>query len=189
MTGEKSQAAETLSATVTRLEMTQPPSAHPPPPMGEPLAVMRCRSMPLHYYRYLYDRVGRKWHWTAALQLSDAELEARLKDEKTDIRVLYLDGAPAGYFEICRPGPHEAVLVHFGLMEHAIGRGLARWFLGEAIRAGWETGPLKMSVETCTLDHPAALGLYQKMGFEPVRRRQDSVRKLSPAARQEALYR
>ncbi|WP_265518907.1 GNAT family N-acetyltransferase [Nitratireductor luteus] len=189
MIGQKGETAGTLQATVTRLEMTHPPSAYPPAPMGEPLAVMRCRSMPLHYYRYLYDRVGRKWHWTGAFHLSDAELEAQLKDEKTDIRVLYLDGAPAGYFEICRLRPEETALVHFGLMEHAIGRGLSRWFLGEAIRAGWETGPQKLSVETCTLDHPAALGLYQKMGFEPVLRREDSVRKLSPADRKNALYR
>jgi ribosomal protein S18 acetylase RimI-like enzyme len=26
-----------------------------------------------------------------------------------------------------------------------------------------------MTVNTCTLDHPRALGLYRKMGFRPVR--------------------
>lgn len=178
-----------LRATVTRLRMDGPPGRYPPPPGGMQLALLKCRDMPLHFYRYLYDRVGRNWHWTAALTLSDAELAERLASDYTDIRVLNMNGSPAGFFELRLLAEQECRLVHFGLMEHAIGLGLGRWFLGEAIRAAWAYGPSIVSVETCTLDHPAALGLYQKMGFTPVWRKDESIRALTEEDRAAVLLR
>lgn len=178
-----------LRATVTHLQMAQPPQRYPAAPAGPQLALFRCRAMPLHFYRYLYDRVGRDWHWTAALTLSDAELSERLSNARTDVRVLYMDGSPAGFFELRRLSGEECRLVHFGLMPHAIGRGLGRWFLGEAIRAAWEEGSHTVTVETCTLDHPAALQLYQKMGFSPVWRKDETVLDMSSEARMAVLLR
>ncbi|WP_309084406.1 GNAT family N-acetyltransferase [Chelativorans sp.] len=178
-----------LTAIVTHLQMESPPLHYPPTPAGSQLALLRCRSIPLHFYRYLYDRVGREWHWTAALSLSDADLAERLSSPRTDLRVLYLDGAPAGFFELRLILGGECRLVHFGLMAHAIGRGLGRWFLGTAIRAAWEHNPRLVSVETCTLDHPAALPLYQKLGFTPVWRKEETVQELPFDARAEILLR
>jgi GNAT superfamily N-acetyltransferase len=54
---------------------------------------------------------------------------------------------------------------YFGLMPHAIGRGLGRWLLGEAIRDAWCGDPTRLWLHTCTLDHPAALPNYLKAGF------------------------
>ena len=50
------------------------------------------------------------------------------------------------------------------------GLGLGSWLLAEAIRACWARKPARVIVETCTLDSPAALPLYQKMGFTPYAR-------------------
>ncbi len=36
-----------------------------------------------------------------------------------------------------------------------------------------------MIVQTCTLDHPAALPLYQKLGFQPVGQKKEVIRPLS----------
>ena len=179
----------TLTAVVTHLEMRERPQRFPAVPAGPQLALLKCKAMPLHYYRYLYDRVGRQWHWTAALTLADADLAERLASDRTHIQVLYLDGAPAGFFELRLLSKEECRLVHFGLMSHAIGRGLGRWFLGSAIRAAWEHGPEMVSVETCSLDHPAALSLYQKLGFVPVWRKEESVSELTPEARATVLLR
>ena len=45
--------------------------------------------------------------------------------------------------------------------------------LQTAIATGWTREDVeKMTINTCTLDHPAALPLYQKMGFAPVRRQE-----------------
>ena len=105
------------------------------------VALLKTRNMPLHFYRYLMDRVGRKWHWVNVLRLSDEELAAKIHRPDRDIRVLYLDGAPAGFFDLKPHLPEETELAYFGMMEHATGQGLGRWFLGAAIEAAWATGP------------------------------------------------
>ncbi|MEL7173881.1 MAG: N-acetyltransferase, partial [Pseudomonadota bacterium] len=39
------------------------------------------------------------------------------------------------------------------------------------VDTGWQrSGVERMTVNTCTLDHPRALGTYQKAGFVPIRR-------------------
>lgn len=168
-----------IEVTVTFLEMATPPAHLAPLPHNRQVALLRARHMPLHYYRYLLDRVGRKWHWVNALRLSDSELADGIHREDRDIRVLYLDGSPAGFFDVKPQLPDEVELAYLGMMEHATGQGLGRWFLGAAIAACWSYGPKRVTVQTCTLDHPAALPLYQKLGFQPVGQKKEVVRTLS----------
>lgn len=175
--------------TVTYLQMPAPAKAYPHAPLGHQLALLKCREIPLHFYRYLYDRVGRDWHWTSALAMSDDELSARLESPNSEIHVLYLNGAPAGFFELYQMEASECRLLHLGLMPHAIGLKLSRWFLGCAIQSAWETNSKIVSVETCTMDHPAALPLYQKMGFIPMRREEAFTIELTPQQRAEVLLR
>jgi GNAT superfamily N-acetyltransferase len=170
-----------IQVTVTFLEMNAPPRTYPHAPSNRQIALLRAKDMPLHFYRYLMDRVGRKWHWVNALRLSDDALAAMI--DKSDIGVLYLDGAPAGFFEIRMHAPDTAELAFFGLMEHATGQGLGRWFLGAAIEAAWSHHPSRVSVQTCTLDHPAALPLYQKLGFSPVGQQTETVQPISQEER------
>ena len=179
-----SAAAETakpdeIAVTVTFLEMAAPPPRYPPLPMGRQIALLGTRDIPHHFYRYLMDRVGRKWHWVNALRLSDGELAEGLASPGRDIRVLYLDGAPAGFFDLKTHLPRSVELAYFGMMEHALGQGIGRWFLGAAIEAAWSYSPGIVTVQTCTLDHPAALPLYQKLGFEPVGQRRETIQPMS----------
>jgi GNAT superfamily N-acetyltransferase len=172
-----------VEVTVTHLEMTAPPTHYPPLPTGRHIALLRARNMPLHFYRYLQDRVGRAWTWVNALRLDDEELAARIHAPERDIRVLYLDGAPAGFFEL-RPDLLPRVeIAYFGMMDHATGQGLGRWFLGAAIEAAWSYKPEKVFLQTCTADHPAALPLYQKMGFSPVSQEKEMLIPLTKAER------
>lgn len=170
---------EPIEVTVTFLEMERPPGAMPSMPYGRQLALLRARDIPLHYYRYLIDRVGRKWHWVNALRTPEEEMRTALHKPDRDIRVLHLDGAPAGFFDLKSDLPESVELAYFGLMDHATGQGLGRWFLGAALEAAWAYGPRKVTVQTCTLDHPAALSLYQKLGFGPVGQVREMVRPLS----------
>lgn len=169
---------EPIQVTVTFLEMKRPPSTYARPPANLNVALMRTHDIPLHYYRYLMDRVGRKWHWVNVLRLSDEALEKKIRTAGRDIRVLYLDGAPSGFFDINPLGSDETEIAYFGMMEHATGLGLGRWFLGAAIEAAWATEPKQVVVQTCTLDHPAALPLYQKLGFSPVGQKREEVHPL-----------
>ncbi|GLS28547.1 Acetyltransferase (GNAT) domain-containing protein [Mesorhizobium albiziae] len=180
---------EAIPVTVTFLEMSAPPSHYPPLPYNRQVALMRTRNMQLHYYRYLIDRVGRKWHWVNVLRMSDEELAGKIHDPDRDIRVLYLDGAPAGFFDLKTHLPGEVELSYFGMMEHAIGQGIGRWFLGAAVEAAWSYTPKVVTVQTCTLDHPAALPLYQRLGFSPVGQKKEAVLPMSFSDRSASVMR
>ena len=180
---------ETIAVTVTFLEMSAPPAIYPPLPYNQQIALLRTRNMPLHFYRYLMDRVGRKWHWVNVLRMSDEELSEGIHAPDRDIRVLYLDGAPAGFFDIKPHLPEEAELAYFGMMEHAQGRVIGRWSLGGAVEAAWSHGPGVVSVQTSTLDHPAALPLYQRLGFSPVEQKKEMVRPMSFSDRSASVMR
>ena len=182
-------ALERIDVTVTFLEMDTPPAYYPSLPYNRQIALLKTRAIPLHFYRYLQDRVGRKWQWVNVLRLNDEELSAGLHREDRDIRVLYVDGAPAGFFDIKPHLPDEVELAYFGMMEHATGQGIGRWFLGAAIEACWSHKPRRVTVQTCTLVHPAALSLYQKLGFRPVAQKKEVVVPLSFADRSASVMR
>lgn len=167
-----------LRTTVTQLVMHQPPEQPSPAPRnGRAYEVLKVRQIPLTYYRFLYAAVGRGHHWTSR-NLSDEALAREIHAPNVRMRILYCDGAPAGWFELdAGRAPRETRLVHFGIMPEFRGQGLARHLLGHAISAGFEEMPSALTVETNTLDHPAALPLYRKMGFRPV-----STREVTTAA-------
>ncbi len=48
---------EILTARVTHLEMTARPALSVPVPSGLRLAIMRSTEMPVHFYRYLYEKL------------------------------------------------------------------------------------------------------------------------------------
>lgn len=189
MAGEDEDKARDIGVTVTFLEMAAPPAVYPPLPYNRQIALLRTREIPLHFYRYLVDRVGRKWHWVNALRLTDEELAAGIHREDRDIRVLYLDGAPAGFLDLKPHLPEEVELAYFGMMEHALGQGIGRWFLGAAISTAWSYKPRRVTVQTCTMDHPAALPLYQKLGFQPVAQKPETVRTMTFAERSASVMR
>ena len=178
-----------IEVTVTFLEMTAPPRSYAHAPMNRQVALLRARNIPLHFYRYLMDRVGRKWHWVNILRLDDDELAAMVHDPSRDIRVLYLDGAPAGFFDLKLRLPETVELAFFGMMADATVQGLGRWFLGSAIEAAWSHAPRRVIVQTCTLDHPAALPLYQKLGFSPVGQKKEHVRPMTEEQRARSVMR
>ena len=157
-----------LTAHVTELEMTSPPKQSLPMPINIQTAVLRVSDIPLAYYRFLYLGVGRRWHWAERLRMSDEELAAILHDKRTTLTVLYVNGAPAGFFELHQLEDDVVEMTHFGLMEHALGLGLGKWFLLQALFEAWAVNPGKVKVTTNNLDHPRALQLYQQFGFSPV---------------------
>ena len=168
-----------LKAHITRLEMTAPPRQSIALPVNITAAVMRVPEIPLAYYRFLYDQVGRRWHWVDRLRLSDDKLRAILHDKRTEIAVLYVNGAPGGFYEFFRQDADMVDFCHFGLMEHALGLGVGKWFLLQALYAAWAHEPKTVTVTTNNLDHPRAIQLYQMFGFSPVSTSDALVRPLS----------
>ena len=163
---EREMAPPGIECVVTYLEMLARPTLPPlQPPLGKKLALMRAEPPSLSFYRYLYDAVGRDWRWTLRKRVRDAELRAIIEDPAVEIDVLHVAGVPAGFSELDRRRTPEIELAYFGLAPEFIGQGLGAYFLNWTVRRAWEYTPERLWVHTNTLDHPRALGLYQRMGF------------------------
>lgn len=170
---------QALETTVTYLEMPVRNNQHIQRPVNVNAALLTTQNIPLHFYRYLYYHVGIHWNWEMRLRLSDVALAKAVHSPEVEITVLYVDGSPAGFYEINRAKPKTTDLAYFGMMPHVHGRGLGKWFLSAAIDACWANDPERITVNTCTLDHPAALPLYQKMGFKPTRQADGKVKPIT----------
>jgi GNAT superfamily N-acetyltransferase len=134
-----------------------------PPRLG--LLVLHAQHLSVPYYRFLYDAVGKDYHWLSRGKLSDSELAALIQNPKDEVHVLHVDGSPAGFAELDRRKEDDIELVQFGLMREFIGQGLGKYFLQWTIDKAWSYQPNRFWLHTCTLDHPNALPNYQKAGF------------------------
>ncbi|HEX3432218.1 MAG TPA: GNAT family N-acetyltransferase [Rhizomicrobium sp.] len=167
MTGSKPRRLPTV---VTFLEMKTRPSAIPPPQPKGKIALLRALNPPVHFYRYLYDAIGRDYHWVDRKRLSDAQLKAVLAEDRNEIYVLYAEGCPAGMAELDFRDATSANISYFGLIPEYVGRRLSYFFLYHTAMNAWAKPISKLMVNTCTLDHPRALPLYQRLGFAPYSR-------------------
>jgi GNAT superfamily N-acetyltransferase len=131
----------------------------------EGLSIIQARKPTVPFYRFLYNTVGREYHWYSRGKLTDAELATVLANPLNEVHVLHADGTPAGFAELDRRVDGEIELVQFGLMPEFIGQGLGRWFLQWTIDRAWSYQPRRFWLHTCTLDHPTALPNYLKAGF------------------------
>lgn len=160
-----------VEITITKLEMTSRPAhLRPMLPHGHDkgrVMLLRARKPPVHFYRYLYETVGKPHLWVERRRMPDEALATIVQHEEVEISVLYCDGAPAGYFELDFRQKPSAELSYFGLLPDFIGRGLGTWLLGTAIETAWARPIERLWVHTNTLDHPRALPNYQKQGFVP----------------------
>ncbi|MEO0362668.1 MAG: GNAT family N-acetyltransferase [Pseudomonadota bacterium] len=168
-----------LNYTRTYLEMTTTPKfAAPHAPLVHGLALMKAEDPPPRWFLHLYRSVGERHEWTDWLEAPAEDLAAFVGDPKVAIFTLMLQGWSGGFFVLDRREPGVCDLSYFGLTPEAQGRGLGAWLLKTAVLTAWEEkGVEKMTVDTCTLDDPRALPLYQKVGFVPVAQEQDRRRK------------
>ena len=118
------------------------------------------------FYRYLYDTVGEKWTWIERRLLDDNNLQKLIRSSNVEIYILYVDDNVAGFGEIgWDTASNGSEIKYFGLMPDYIGKRLGTYFLNNIINIAWKRNPVRLRVNTCDLDHPSALGVYQKSGF------------------------
>jgi GNAT superfamily N-acetyltransferase len=161
----------TVDLTITWLAMEERPGPPPELPWGQRVSLLAAEDPPVDYFLYLYRTVGGPYLWIDWLERSREEQSAFVSDPEVTLHTMMLEGWPGGFFMLDTRKAGVCDLSYFGLVPEALGRGLGRWLLGQAIATGWDRpGVERMTVNTCTLDHPAALGLYQRMGFVAERR-------------------
>ena len=155
--------------TVTYLATTARPPEPGPAPKG--LALVRSEAPPAWWFLALYDAVGAPYGWSDMHGRPRAEVEAFVRHPRAELWALMGDGWPRGFFLLDGRAPPDCDLAYFGLVPEAVGRGLGRWFLASAVHRAWALpGTLRVTVNTCTLDHPRALPNYLAAGFEVLRR-------------------
>ena len=159
--------------TVTFLEMESRPDYDWPrlPPTSASAALLKSEDPPVWWFLALYDAVGRDYAWEDILAWEHERIAEWLSADRMSLYTLLEKGWPRGFFMLEEQGEDVCDLAFFGIVPESVGKGLGSWLLKTAVLTAWERkGVTKLTVETCTLDHPRALALYQKHGFTPVRR-------------------
>ena len=161
---------------VTYLEMTERPGYDwPSLPVGHTAALLKADDPPVWYFRALYDAVGRDYSWEDMPKKPDSEIAGWLDAPTMHLWSLIDRGWPQGFFMLDEAQKDETDLAYFGLVPESVGSGLGSWLLRTAILTAWKRqGIARLTVNTCTLDHPRALQTYQKAGFRAVRREERS---------------
>lgn len=165
-----------LQTIVTHLEMAAPLAvAESAVTWPEGVSFLPERNMAVADYRALYDKVGRKWHWVNRRHLTDKQLAALIHHPATDIFVLRQNGEALGYIELNSKLFPQIEIVFVGVVEDAIGRGFGPMMMRHALQHIKQRDPKRVIIQTCTLDHPSALKLYQKLGFSAYNRKQVEI--------------
>ncbi|HEV2818080.1 MAG TPA: GNAT family N-acetyltransferase [Allosphingosinicella sp.] len=149
-----------VGAVVTFLEMNAPPAPAPPPESA--LGMAKWDSFDPERYRDLFRRVGANWLWFSRLAMADEELIAKAGEVH---EVLGPGGESAGMIELDFAQPASCRIRFLGLVPELAGRGHGRWLFAATLTRAWAPGIERVTVHTCSLDHPAALPAYLRAGF------------------------
>ena len=155
-----------LANVVTCLEMLGRPSS-PLPALPTDLHLKRFNASDLVEFRSLFRAVGEDLMWFSRLIMPDEKLAAILGDDKIESYALMRGREALGLLELDFREMPQSELSFFGLRKDAIGGGLGRALMGEAIRRAWEKPITRFWVHTCHFDHPNALPFYKRSGFTP----------------------
>lgn len=161
-----------VSYTITWLEMRARPAFDwPSLPIGSTASLLKANAPPPWYFLSLYGAVGRDYAWEDLFEWEEARLRDWLQAPGMTLYTLVEDGWPQGFFMLDDQGEGVVDLAYFGMVPEAVGRALGGYLLKTAILTAWDIpGVQTLTLNTCTLDHPRALALYQKNGFTPLRR-------------------
>ncbi len=154
-----------VGAVVTYLEMTARPRPKPLP--ASPLRLKAWSDIRPEQYRALFRRIGGRWLWFSRLAMDDAALEASLGEVHA---VVDRAGVEVGFVELGFRVPGECLIAFLGLVPELAGKGHGDWLFAHTLALAWRKGVERVRVNTCTLDHPAALPAYLKAGFKAYKR-------------------
>ncbi|MFL6862749.1 MAG: GNAT family N-acetyltransferase [Allosphingosinicella sp.] len=154
-----------VGAVVTYLEMREKPRPRPLP--DSPLRLVRWPEPDPARYRLLFERVGAPWLWFSRLAMDDSRLAAEMAEVHA---VVDARGIEMGLLELDFRTEGECLIRFLGLVPELAGQGHGRWLFAMVAALAWRPGVALLKVNTCSLDHPAALPAYLKAGFVARRR-------------------
>lgn len=119
----------------------------------------------LEEYLDAYKSVGAKWGWAARLLMDRLELEALLESQSTHLWAASIENRVLGFVEIDTHVKASTEICYIGVLPAMLGKGLGTDLLRMAVKYAFQYNPGVVWLHTCALDHPAALGFYQREGF------------------------
>jgi GNAT superfamily N-acetyltransferase len=158
-----------IGSVISYLEMraVPPPKARP----NSPWKLARLEHPTVETYRRLFRKVGQNWLWFERLMIPADELREIIEDPRVEIYVVAdRGGTGAGMLELDFRTTGQCTIAYMGLLAEHTGKGHGRWLLHEALTLAWRDGVSLVKLNTCTLDHPAALKAYLRAGFQIVSR-------------------
>lgn len=168
----------TVKTLVTYLEMLNRRSTSLPA-LPAKLEIRQVDKINVDEYINLYKQIGSAYCWTSRLLISKIELQKVIHHPNVKIFVLYEDQSPIGFFELNSKNLPRSIEISFiGLVPHVIGQGIGNLITQYAVNNAWAHNPGRIIIQTCTLDHKAALPLYQKLGFVAYNRHVAEFKKL-----------
>jgi GNAT superfamily N-acetyltransferase len=130
--------------------------------------LLRLDEPAVGFYRYLHDQAGTATSRDRVSALDDEEAFVHLQEPTVEVFVLFLGGAPAGFFELDRGEPGVTEVVDVGLASEFQGRGLGKYLVAVAVETAWDEDPERVWTSVDADDDPRGLLLYQWAGFVPV---------------------
>lgn len=159
-----------IAFVVTYLEMLQAPAKPLAPPRSD-VTLERWSAPDVASYRELFKEIGEDWIWFSRLEQDEDVLAKTLAEPARELYKPMKDGKSVGTLELDYANPAEPVVAYFGLVPGAIGSGLGRWLMGQAVEMAWARPETKrLWLHTCTGDSPQAIHFYQSCGFKPYKR-------------------
>jgi GNAT superfamily N-acetyltransferase len=116
--------------------------------------------------RFLYTSVGGDWYWIERLSWSYDRWLHYLNRPEVETWIAHISGTPSGYIELEAQTEGNVEISYFGLLRHAIGKGLGKHLLSVGVQRAWAMGAQRVWVHTCSLDGPHALKNYETRGFQ-----------------------
>ena len=136
--------------------------------------LLRLDEPSVGFYRFLHEGAGTP-RSRRRLGPDDEAVFERLTDEAVAVFVLFLGGAPAGFFELDMTVEDEVEVVHVGLLPEFRGRGLGKYVVATAVETAWDDEPSRVWTSADADDDPRGLLLYQWAGFTAYESREGSA--------------
>lgn len=121
-----------------------------------------------------FMEIGTPYRWYSRLSWNADDWTRYANDPTVETWIGTLGGNPFGYFELKQHAASESgglspvttEIMFLGVFPAFGGRGLGGHLLTSAVRSAWKiAGTERVSVHTCTSDHPAARANYLARGF------------------------
>ena len=117
------------------------------------------------YNWFLHQVVGEHHRWGGREEWTSIDWQCHVDRPELETHVAYVQGTPAGYFELEMQADGSVRVECFGLFPQFIGKKLGGPLLTCAVQRCWNMGAVRTWLTTCNYDHPHALSNYRARGF------------------------